>query len=158
MKKIFGKLKHQSRPVAASIPEPKPLAVNPLDAVRLDRFGLIHLGGKNLLNSNDSEHYPVDIIAVHGLNGDAYTTWTHNNGKLWLRDFLVSSLPGCRVFTYGYPSQIFSESIVEVKGYARRLLGSIRDLQRNEPGQVSCLSFALCGLPESCHTDILSTL
>lgn len=147
MKKIFGKLKHRSRPVAAGIPEPKPPVTNPLDAVPLDRFGLIQLVDKSLPNPDDSENYPVDIIAVHGLNGDAYTTWTHRNGKLWLRDFLASSLPGCRVFTYGYPSQIFSESTAEVKGYARRLLGSLRDLQDNESRQVSYLSFALCGSP-----------
>lgn len=24
----------------------------------------------------------VDIVAVHGLNGHAYNTWTHQNGKL----------------------------------------------------------------------------
>jgi hypothetical protein len=135
MKKIFGKLKNQSRPVPASVPAPQPPAPKPLDTVRLERFGLTHLVG----NSDDSGQYPVDIIAVHGLNGDAYTTWTHGNGKLWLRDFLASSLPGCRVSTYGYPSQVFSESIAEVKGYARRLLGSIRDLQSHESSQVTCL-------------------
>ncbi len=137
MKKIFGKLKHQFRPVAGGIPETKPPATNTRDPAPLDRFGLIQLVDKVLPNPGDLEHSPVDIIAVHGLNGDAYTTWTHKNGKLWLRDFLPSSLPGCRVFTYGYPSQIFSESIAEAKGYARRLLGSIRDLQSNDPLQVS---------------------
>src|ERR1700684_2527676 len=28
----------------------------------------------------------VDIIAIHGLGGTPYKTWTHENGVLWLRD------------------------------------------------------------------------
>lgn len=48
----------------------------------------------------------VDIIAVHGLNGNANKTWTHPNGKLWLKDFLPTALPGARIFTYGYDAKV----------------------------------------------------
>jgi hypothetical protein len=34
-----------------------------------------------------------DKVAVHGLNGDPFTTWTHENGKIWLSDFLPTLLP-----------------------------------------------------------------
>lgn len=79
---------------------------------------------------SEGQEYPVDIIAVHGLNGDAYSTWTHKpDGTLWLRDLLPSFLPGCRVYTYSYPSQIFSESFARVHDFARGLLVEIRDLQ-----------------------------
>ncbi|KAK0709354.1 hypothetical protein B0T26DRAFT_623891, partial [Lasiosphaeria miniovina] len=54
--------------------------------------------------------YPVDIIDIHGLNGHPFNTWTHENGTLWLRDLLPGHLPGCRVYTYGYPSDVFSKS------------------------------------------------
>jgi hypothetical protein len=75
------------------------------------------------------QEYPVDIIAVHGLNGDAYSTWTHKpDGTLWLRDLLPSALPGCRVYTYSYPSKVFSESFARVHDFSRRLLIDIRDL------------------------------
>ncbi|KPM39876.1 hypothetical protein AK830_g6697 [Neonectria ditissima] len=74
----------------------------------------------------DSETYPVDIIAVHGLNGDAYSTWTHSlTGTLWLRDFLPNFLPGCRVYTYGYPSKLFCDvSRGRVQEFGRGLLAS----------------------------------
>jgi len=102
---------------------------------RLERFGLILLA-ESTPSPHDREQYPVDIVAVHGLNGDAYTTWEHENGMLWLRNLLPSSLPGCRVFTYGYPSQLaFSTSFATVQEYARLLLSSVRDMQ-DESNQV----------------------
>lgn len=75
-----------------------------------------------------SERFPVDIIAVHGLGGDAYKTWTHQStGKLWLRDFLPSYLPGCRVYTFGYPSKVDDvDMCAGVQEYGRKLLGSVR--------------------------------
>ena len=69
----------------------------------------------------------VDIVAVHGLGGDAYKTWTHQNGKLWLRDFVPYQLPGIRVFSYGYDSAfVFSRDTGTVRDYARNLLENIR--------------------------------
>lgn len=79
--------------------------------------------------------YPVDIVAVHGLNGDAETTWTHPNGTFWLRDLLPDLLPGCGVFTYGYPSKIFlNHSLAGVKDFSRHLLDRLRYMY--ETGQV----------------------
>ncbi|KAH6649379.1 hypothetical protein F5144DRAFT_634706 [Chaetomium tenue] len=125
MKKLLGKLKKgRSRPADAGAPRVNP----PESSIPLERLGLIKLADITPV-PDGGEQYPVDIVAVHGLNGDSYSTWTHQNGSLWLRDFLPGSLPGCRVFTYGYPSQVFGRSIAEVKGYARRLLGEIRDIQ-----------------------------
>lgn len=113
---------------------------------RSERIGLILLPGNTPI-SDDGERYPVDIVAVHGLAGDAYATWTHENGTLWLRDLLPSVLPGCRVFTYGYPSQFaFSKSFAQVQEYARRLLSSLRDVQDNLqevlPSRASLANFA----------------
>ena len=67
--------------------------------------------------------YGVDIVAIHGLNGDARRTWTHSNGTLWLQDLLPQKLPGARVFSYGYPSDIaFSRSAAGIRDYASLLL------------------------------------
>ncbi|RYO62404.1 hypothetical protein AA0116_g5158 [Alternaria tenuissima] len=52
-----------------------------------------------------SSDLAIDIVAVHGLAGDSYSTWTdENNGKLWLRDLLPESLGfgNARVMTFGY--------------------------------------------------------
>jgi len=100
-----------------------------LESPRAERFGLMPLAEPT---PDDPAQYPVDIVAVHGLAGDAYTTWTHDNKVLWLRDLLPRFLPGCRVFTYGYPSQVaFSTSFARVQEYARGLVISVRDAQED---------------------------
>lgn len=119
-----------SSSVASTRQEPQPQA---------QQHGLYKLA-ENLKLSSESESFPVDIIAVHGLNGDAYSTWTDKStGKLWLRDFLPDFLPGCRVFTYGYPSKLFCEgSFSRVQEFGRGLLNSMRDHIEDLNG-VSCI-------------------
>lgn len=58
-----------------------------------------------MLTSNNS------IVAVHGLNGDASTTWTSNKGKIcWLndKDLLPKYLPNARILTWGYNANVMS--------------------------------------------------
>jgi hypothetical protein len=82
----------------------------------------------NLQNSHfdgtkSEENYLLDIVAVHGITGDAYDTWTHDNGKLWLRDFLPEDFPGARVFSFGYDAEVFcSRSKGNIESFARSLL------------------------------------
>jgi hypothetical protein len=65
----------------------------------------------------------VDIIAIHGLNGGALKSWTHANGKCWLKDFLPEKLPDARIYTFGYPAQLaFSRSLARVEDFARQLV------------------------------------
>ena len=82
--------------------------------------------------------FEVDIIAIHGLNGDAYNTWTHQQTQnLWLRDRLPQDLPGARIYTYGYPSHLlFSRSKAEIRDYALKLLihlNNVRGSQQQRP-------------------------
>ncbi|KAK2590321.1 hypothetical protein QQS21_011997 [Conoideocrella luteorostrata] len=45
----------------------------------------------------------VDLVAVHGLGGHAYNTWTHSGtGTFWLRDLLPDRLPGVRTLVFGF--------------------------------------------------------
>ena len=49
------------------------------------------------------------VIAVHGLNGDPFATWTvEESQKMWLRDpsLLPSNLKNSRVLTYGYDAMV----------------------------------------------------
>ena len=39
---------------------------------------------KNALPNDLKDDIGVDIVAIYGLNGDAYITWQHENGTLWL--------------------------------------------------------------------------
>lgn len=86
--------------------------------------------------------YSVDIVAVHGLGGDAYKSWTHGNGKLWLRDLLPEDLPSARVFTYGYNSAfVFSRETSTLREYARALLEDIRSERALPEVSIALFSF-----------------
>ncbi|KAK3311985.1 hypothetical protein B0H66DRAFT_506297 [Apodospora peruviana] len=128
MRKIFGgcRLPKRSRRKDAGTPSSVEKAPKPV--IPKERNGLFELtkGISSPDPDDGQEKYPVDIIAIHGLNGHPFDTWTHENGIMWLRDFLPGDLPGCRVYTYGYPSQVVSRSTMDVKGYARLLLGRIQ--------------------------------
>jgi hypothetical protein len=67
----------------------------------------------------------LDVIAVHGLNGDAYTTWLNKRGELWLEKYLPNSLPGARIYTFGYDSSIFGQSTATIADDARKLLSQL---------------------------------
>ncbi|KAF5566225.1 ankyrin repeat [Fusarium phyllophilum] len=86
-----------------------------------DLFGLYQLWPlKN--DIYEAQNTKVDIIAVHGLNGKAFKTWTQD-GKLWLADFLPLEIPYARIFTFGYDSRIaFTGSASRVDDHGRNLL------------------------------------
>ncbi|KAF8526913.1 hypothetical protein BU17DRAFT_40230, partial [Hysterangium stoloniferum] len=44
----------------------------------------------------------VDIVTIHGLDGDRELSWTAHDGVLWLKDLLPADIPDARIFTYGY--------------------------------------------------------
>ncbi|CAG7849681.1 Vegetative incompatibility protein HET-E-1, partial [Serendipita indica DSM 11827] len=63
-----------------------------------------------------SEENPVvDIVAIHGLNGHREKTWTSEDGKMWLRDFLQDDLPRVRVLSYGYDADTHSRERVSTE-------------------------------------------
>jgi hypothetical protein len=104
------------------------VTVAPQEEPTSEKYGLI------LLNEDVGQQAsePIfDLVAVHGLGGSAYKAWTHDNGKLWLRDFLPADLPGARIFTYGYNSTfLFSRETGTLRDYARALLEDIRSERR----------------------------
>lgn len=89
------------------------------------RLGLFPLEGDRTDSDPFSPTYHLDIVALHGLNGDAFNTWTNKNKQLWLKEFLPRSLPGARVYTFGYDSEIFGRSNADIGDFARRLLSEL---------------------------------
>ncbi|KAG0645259.1 hypothetical protein D0Z07_8821 [Hyphodiscus hymeniophilus] len=72
------------------------------------------------------------IIAIHGLSGDSFTTWTHKNKILWLRDLLPYDLKdvssSARIMTYGYDVGMFGKARTSrVFDFAGNMLSSIKD-------------------------------
>ncbi|KAK0509728.1 hypothetical protein JMJ35_008122 [Cladonia borealis] len=70
----------------------------------------------------------LDIVAVHGLNGQARTTWQDPESKsVWLKDFLPHALPNSRIMTFGYDSALgFSRDRGGVESFAKDLLNRLR--------------------------------
>jgi hypothetical protein len=88
---------------------------------RPEQFGLFALTSESEDNLDPGL---LDIVAVHGINGDTFNTWIYGDyGALWFRDFLPSQISGARVFIFGYDSNI---AFTRVKGsldsYAKELL------------------------------------
>ena len=70
------------------------------------------------------------IVAVHGLGGRPYKTWTEGK-SLWLRDFLPKAVPEARVFTFGYNSRIaFGGTASRIDDFARTLLERLLQKRR----------------------------
>ena len=74
------------------------------------------------------------IVAVHGLCGDPFDTWTEEtSNKLWLRDFLPSQVSNARIMSFGYDSLVaFSKSEIEISDVAADLLNRLND-ERDTP-------------------------
>lgn len=70
----------------------------------------------------------LSIIAVHGLNGKARTTWQDPvSEKIWLEDFLPHVLPNSRIMTFGYDSALgFSRNREGIRSFAKDLLNRLR--------------------------------
>lgn len=100
---------------------------------RSETYGLFFLNQQQFedVTKAGKARSSIDIVALHGLHGDAYNTWTHQNGKLWLRDFLPQQLPGSRVFTFGYPSEVaFTLATGQLGEFARSLLEELNYVRR----------------------------
>ena len=86
-----------------------------------------------------AENSNIDIVAVHGLGGHPFKSWTSNEKSkkcFWLEDDLLKDLPGARLFTFGYKSHpIFSRSIETMADHARELIDDL-ELEELSPETV----------------------
>ena len=71
------------------------------------------------------------IIAITGLDGHAYGSWTGkgNLRQMWLRHFFSKDLPRCRTMTYGYNSKLSSRGIGSLLDYGREFLGEVKKVR-----------------------------
>ncbi|PMD42291.1 hypothetical protein L207DRAFT_485775 [Hyaloscypha variabilis F] len=68
----------------------------------------------------------IDVVAVHGLQGDLYQTWTHENGTMWLESILPDHIPYARIMTFGYNSRIaFSSSAAQLEDKSIELINRL---------------------------------
>ncbi|KAM0228216.1 hypothetical protein ACHAPO_010864, partial [Fusarium lateritium] len=72
----------------------------------------------------------VDIVAIHGLNGHYYKTWSTsstNGSRLnWLEDMLPERIPNARIMSYGYNANVqFSKSTAGIGDFVEGLLSDL---------------------------------
>lgn len=100
-----------------------------------EKYGLFQIAiptAGTLAEDTGLDTNSVDIVAVHGLNGTAYGTWTHERGNFWLED-LARDFPGARVFTYGYASEVcFTQGTGNIDTFSRSLLEALKRERRSK--------------------------
>lgn len=69
----------------------------------------------------------VDLVLVHGLNGDPRKTWTAKNGVFWPTDLLPVTLKSAkaRILVYGYNADVYAFG----SGKSRRLVNTLSQWQ-----------------------------
>lgn len=100
-----------------------------------EKYGLFLVHPTNPAPDNEEGRLgcALDIIAVHGITGSAYDTWTHSNGTFWLKDLIPKDLPGARVFSYAYPAGVFCTFATgTIRSFARCLLESLRGERKSK--------------------------
>lgn len=105
------------------------------------------------------------IVAVHGLNGHSFQTWTSTGSKprMWLRDFLPRRIPRARIMTYGYNSNVNDKACTTtIHEFAGRLLVDLSALRRHgdEKRPIIFLCHSLGGIvvKEVPHSPLLLLL
>ena len=75
----------------------------------------------------DPTEITADVVAITGLDGHAYGSWSGGDPKrMWLRDFLSKDLPKCRVMTYGYNSKLSNPGLHTIADFGRGLRKELR--------------------------------
>ena len=69
------------------------------------------------------------IIAVTGLGGHAYGSWSHSDERMWLRDYLPKDAPNARILTYGYQSALQSDSISFLEDHTNKFVHKLVDMR-----------------------------
>jgi len=100
-----------------------------------DKYGLFLIHPINPAPDNEEDRlgYALDIVAVHGITGSAYDTWTHSNRTFWLKDLIPNDFPGARVFSYAYPADVFCTFATgTIRSFARSLLEGLKGERRSK--------------------------
>ena len=80
-----------------------------------------------------STEITADVVAITGLDGHAYGSWTGGNPKcMWLRDFLSEDLPKCRVMIYGYNSKLSNPGLHTIADFGRGLRDELLQARRSD--------------------------
>ncbi|KAK4667857.1 uncharacterized protein QC764_704050 [Podospora pseudoanserina] len=77
----------------------------------------------------------LDLVLIHGLNGDPIETWRHQDTKqVWPQALLPDARPKTRVLSYGYNGDIYlNNSAANIRDMARSVLSNLDAGRRSDP-------------------------
>lgn len=111
------------------------------------------LGITTLYDPGPDHSTVADLIFVHGLNGGSQSTWSKGNSPslFWPQEWLPldDGFQDTRIHTFGYASGISTSSILNVRDFARSLLGAIKDnplMNRGVPPPLIFVAHSMGGL------------
>ncbi|KAJ4286664.1 hypothetical protein N0V90_012916 [Kalmusia sp. IMI 367209] len=99
------------------------------------RFDLDFTGFTPLNHPDDAQGISADIIAICGIGGHAYGSWTStDNGAdfMWIQDALSKKFPRSRIMIYGYESKLDSRSTNRLSDYCRGLIEQLGNVRQTE--------------------------
>ncbi|KAL2059814.1 hypothetical protein VTL71DRAFT_10198 [Oculimacula yallundae] len=116
--------------------------MSPGEDTEIHRMGTRRKGREGLLlwpSVDQDGPGKIDIVAIHGLQGDFEKTW-EEDGQIWLRDFLGDLIPNVQVLSFGYNSRICSPGWTnQLEDFARQLLQAVKN-HRNDSDRVKTRS------------------
>ncbi|KAH7024466.1 uncharacterized protein B0I36DRAFT_366411 [Microdochium trichocladiopsis] len=91
------------------------------------RFDKNFWGMTPLIDPGPEEDVSMDIVAVTGLDGNAYGSWASRDvNAIWLRDYLKEDIPKCRVLTFGYNTKLTIDNNYCFEDFCKELLSQLR--------------------------------
>jgi hypothetical protein len=104
----------------------------------------------------------ADLIFVHGLGGGSQSSWSKNNDPtlFWPEQWLPSDakFQDVRVHSFGYTSNLRSESVLNINDFAKSLLGAIDDCPLipgdSDVGSLPLISTCYFSARNTCVTEI----
>ncbi|KAI1440190.1 hypothetical protein F5Y02DRAFT_423283 [Annulohypoxylon stygium] len=90
------------------------------------------------MNDPADEHGVVDIVAITGLGGKAFTSWQCYDGSMWLRDHVPLDIPNSRVLIYGYSSDVGNtDSITTLSEITENFIMDLVSYRLGSPSQTN---------------------
>ncbi|KAH6673367.1 hypothetical protein B0J14DRAFT_540799 [Halenospora varia] len=93
-----------------------------------------------------------DIVAVHGLFGQGFDSWTGGKEQIWLKDMLPRKLPDARIMAFAYDhnsttrKSFSASSISEIALDLLDSLGSKRTTEKDQERPIIFIAHELGGI------------
>ena len=96
----------------------------------------------------------TDIVFVHGLTGNSYSTWLHKDAKVhWPSELLKQDIPDARILGFGYDADVISfwnpASNSRLSNHAENMVGALvrkRERTNTETRRILFVAHSLGGL------------